>query len=83
MFIFSKERASYLRGGIGDCGKCATPSVLPSLEEWTRRRLRLAIGKQWQRGTVRFVELRKRDINPQLAASTAGSAHGPWPRARR
>jgi RNA-directed DNA polymerase len=46
----AKELALYLRGWIGYFGKCETPSVLQSLEEWTRRRLRSAIWKQWQRG---------------------------------
>jgi len=74
----AKELTLYLRGWIGYFGKCETPSVLKSLEEWTRRRLRSVIWKQWKRGTVRFVELRKRDVNAPLAAKTAGSAHGPW-----
>ena len=52
--------------------------MLKSLEGWTRRRLRAVIWKQWQRGTGRFVELRKRDVNAPLAAKTAGSPHGPW-----
>jgi hypothetical protein len=55
-----------------------TPSVLEGLETWTRRRLRSAIWKQWKRGTVRFAELRKRGVGQDLAATTAGSAHGPW-----
>jgi RNA-directed DNA polymerase len=74
----AKELALYLRGWIGSFGKCQTPSVLQSLAEWTRRRLRSAIWKQWKRGTARFVELRKRGVNYPLAATTAGSAHGPW-----
>ena len=37
-----------------------------------------AIWKQWKRGTVRFAELRKRGVGPDLAAQTAGSALGPW-----
>lgn len=74
----AKELALYLRGWIGYFGKCQTPSALQSLEEWTRRRLRSAIWKQWKRGTVRFAELRKRGVNFQLAATRAGSAHGPW-----
>jgi len=74
----AKELTLYLRGWIGYFGKCETPSVLQSLEEWTRRRLRSAIWKRWKRGTTRFVELRKRGVNPKLSATTAGSAHGPW-----
>jgi RNA-directed DNA polymerase len=72
------ELSRYLRGWIGYFGKCQTPSVLQSLEEWTRRRLRSVIWKQWKRGTVRFAELRKRGVGKDLAAQTAGSAHGPW-----
>jgi RNA-directed DNA polymerase len=78
----AEELAQYLRGWIGYFGRCQTPSVLQSLEEWTRRRLRSAIWKQWRRGTVRFAALRKRGVNPHLAATTAGSAHGPWRLAR-
>jgi RNA-directed DNA polymerase len=74
----AKELTLYLRGWIGYFGKCQTPTVLQSLEEWTRRRLRSAIWKQWKHGTVRYRELRKRGVNPRLAATTAGSAHGPW-----
>lgn len=74
----AEELAQYLRGWIGYFGKCETPSVLQHLEEWTRRRLRSAIWKQWRRGSVRFAELRKRGIDKGLAACTAGSPHGPW-----
>jgi RNA-directed DNA polymerase len=72
------ELGRYLRGWIGYFGQCQTPSVLQSLEEWTRRRLRSVIWKQWKRGSVRFAELRKRGVGKDLAAKTAGSAHGPW-----
>ena len=64
--------------GIGYFGNCQTPSVLKSLEEWIRRRLRSVIWKQWKRGRTRFAELRKRGVGADLAAQTAGSAHGPW-----
>jgi len=74
----AEELARYLRGWIGYFGKCETPSVLEGLERWFRRRLRSAIWKQWKRGSVRFAELRKRDVGTDLAAKTAGSAHGPW-----
>jgi RNA-directed DNA polymerase len=74
----AEELGRYLRGWIGYFGQCQTPSVLQGLEEWTRRRLRSVIWKQWKRGSVRFVELRKRGVSKDLAAQTAGSAHGPW-----
>ena len=74
----TEELTRYLQGWIGYFGKCQTPSVLESLEKWFRRRLRSAIWKQWKRGSVRFAELRKRGVGKDLAAQTAGSAHGPW-----
>ena len=72
------DLSRYLRGWIGYFGKCQTPSVLKSLEEWMRHRLRSVIWKQWKRGTVRYKELRNRGVDSALAAKTAGSAHGPW-----
>lgn len=74
----AEDLSRYLRGWIGYFGKCQTPSVLEDLEKWFRRRLRSAIWKQWKRGSVRFDELRKRGVGKDLAAQTAGSAHGPW-----
>ena len=74
----AEELAQYLRGWIGYFGKCQTPSVLEDLEKWSRHRLRSVIWTQWKRGTVRFAELRKRGVGKDLAAKTAGSAHGPW-----
>lgn len=68
----------YLRGWKNYFGYSQTPSVLAELEQWYRRRLRSAIWKQWKRGPVRFTELRKRGVGRDLAAQTAGSAHGPW-----
>jgi len=74
----AEDLSRYLRGWIGYFGKCETPSVLEALEKWFRHRLRSAIWKQWKRGSVRFAELRKRGVSKDLAAKTAGSAHGPW-----
>ena len=74
----AEELSRYLRGWIGYFGKCETPSVLKALEQWIRRRLRSVIWKQWKRGRVRYGELRKRGVGRELAAKTAGSAHGPW-----
>lgn len=74
----AEELSRYLRGWLGYFGRCQTPSVLAALEQWLRRRLRSVIWKQWKRGPVRFAELRKRGVGKDLAAQTAGSAHGPW-----
>jgi len=74
----AEELTRYFRGWIGYFGRCETPSVLEGLEQWVRRRLRSVIWKQWKRSPVRFAELRKRGVGKELAAKTAGSAHGPW-----
>ncbi len=46
----AEELGRYLRGWIGYFGQCQTPSVLQGLEEWTRRRLRSVLWKQWKSG---------------------------------
>jgi RNA-directed DNA polymerase len=68
----------YLTGWRGYFGFCQTPSVLQRLDRWLRRRLRSVVWKQWKYARVRFAELRKRGLSKDLAAQTAGSAHGPW-----
>src|SRR5438128_2624956 len=73
-----KELSTYLRGWRGYFGFCQTPSVLRTLDEWLRRRLRAIAWKQWKHGRARFAELRRRGVGRDLAAKTAGSPHGPW-----
>jgi RNA-directed DNA polymerase len=73
-----KELSTYLVGWRGYFGFCQTPSVLRSLDEWIRRRLRAIAWKQWKSGGTRFTKLRRRGVGRDLAAQTAGSPHGPW-----
>jgi RNA-directed DNA polymerase len=73
-----KQLTVYLRGWQEYFGFCQTPSVLQSFDEWVRHRLRATAWKQWKRGRRRFAELRQRGVGKNLAAQTAGSAHGPW-----
>jgi RNA-directed DNA polymerase len=73
-----KELSVYLVGWRGYFGFCQTASVLRALDEWTRRRLRAIVWKQWRRGRTRFAELRRCGVGRDLAAQTAGSPHGPW-----
>jgi len=68
----------YLIGWRGYYGFCETPSILKLLDSWIRRRLRSVVWKQWKRGKRRFAELRRLGVGADLAAQTAGSAHGPW-----
>ena len=68
----------YLIGWRGYFGYCQTRSILQVLDCWIRRRLRCVYWRRWKRGKKRFAELRRLDINRDLAAKTAGSVHGPW-----
>ena len=68
----------YLRGWRAYFGKCQTPSVLEKLDTWIRRRLRCVVLRHWKTGRRRYAELVKRGVSEDLAAKTAGSAHGPW-----
>ncbi len=73
-----EELSRYLRGWWGYFGYCETPTVPQRLDSWIRRRLRCVAWRQWKRGRRRFRQLRARDVGKDLAARTAGSAHGPW-----
>jgi len=73
-----EELARYLIGWRAYYGYCETPSILAGLDMWIRRRLRALAWRHWKRGRKRFAELRKRDVNHDLAAQTCGSPKGPW-----
>jgi RNA-directed DNA polymerase len=73
-----EQLGRYLTGWRGYFGFCQTPSVMQRLDQWLRRRLRSVVWKQWKYTRVRFAELRTRGLSKDLAAQTAGSAHGPW-----
>jgi len=73
-----RELATYLTGWRGYFGQCETPSVLRALDSWIHRRLRCVVWKQWKRGRRRYAELRRLSVGRDLAATTAGSPHGPW-----
>jgi RNA-directed DNA polymerase len=72
------QLSRYLQGWRGYFGACETPSVLRALDSWVHRRLRAFVWKQWRRGRTRFAELRQRHVSRDLAATAAGSCHGPW-----
>jgi RNA-directed DNA polymerase len=72
----TKELASYLRGWKGYFGFCETPSVLKTLDQWIRRRLRSVVWRQWKRG--RYARLRQLGVPRALATTTAASSHSCW-----
>jgi RNA-directed DNA polymerase len=70
--------APFLIGWRGYFRLCQTPRVLPALDAWIRRRLRMYIWRQWQNGKNRFKELRRRGLSQFGAAVAAGSPTGVW-----
>ena len=72
------ELSRYLVGWRGYFGFCETPSVLRSIDQWIRRRLRAVVWRQWKRGRTRFAALRRRGVGKDLAAQAAGTSCGPW-----
>jgi RNA-directed DNA polymerase len=73
-----EDLAPYLRGWRGYFSFCQTPRVLTNLEAWIRRRLRSYLWRQWQNGSNRFKELRRRGVPKFHAAVAAGSPTGFW-----
>jgi RNA-directed DNA polymerase len=73
-----KELNVYLIGWRGYFGFCETPSTLSELDQWTRRRLRALVWKQWRHGPNRFAELRRCGVGRVMAAQTVSSPRGPW-----
>ena len=73
-----RELSRCLVGWRGYFGFCETPSVLLSLDQRVRRLLRAIVWRQWKRRRTRFAALRRLGVGKDLAATAAGSAHGPW-----
>lgn len=73
-----RELRKYLTGWNAYYGHSETPSQLRDLNSWIRRRLRSAMWKKWKIGRKRYEELRKRGLDHDLAAMTAGRRQNPW-----
>ena len=70
--------APYMRGWRGYFGFCETPDLLINLTRWVRRRLRVALWRQWKTPRRRRAMLIQLGVRGRLADNTAGSGHGPW-----
>src|SRR5882672_2928683 len=71
-----EELNLYLNGWLGYFDFCETRSVLKSLDEWIRRRLRAYLWKQWKTFRKRRTELRQRNVNSAEATTLAASQKG-------
>lgn len=74
-----EDLSNYLRGWVNYYGICETPTVLKTLEQWVRRRLRSVIWQQWKTSQNRYRQLVKRGIDKDSAMMLAASGKGSWP----
>jgi len=68
----------YLMGWIGYFALADAKGILQSIEEWTRRRLRLCLWTQWKRVRTRYRELRSLGISHTKAIEIANTRKGAW-----
>ena len=73
-----KEVSRYITGWIGYFRLADTLSVLESLDEWTRRRIRACILKQWKRSKTKRRKLKSLGISDEEARKISGSRKGTW-----
>jgi hypothetical protein len=69
---------AYLRGWIGYFRLAYTPSVLQSLDEWLRRRLRMCLLKQWKKPKTKRRNLIANGIPNEWAVLISSSRKGYW-----
>lgn len=69
---------TYLKGWIGYFRLADTPSVLQSLDEWIRRRLRMCLLKQWKKPRTKRRNLVALGIPDDWAMLISGSRKGYW-----
>jgi group II intron reverse transcriptase/maturase len=69
---------TYLRGWVGYFRLADTPSILQPLDEWTRRRLRMCLLKQWKKSKTKKRNLVAQGIPSDWAGCISGSRKGYW-----
>ena len=74
----TKELAATYAAGRVTSASAETPSVLRNLDQWIRRQAAIHDLEAVETGKVRFAKLCALGVSKDLAAQTAGSAHGPW-----
>lgn len=68
----------YLQGWSGYFRIADTKSVFQSLDEWTRRRLRMCLLKQWKKPKTKKRNLVALGSSPEWASLISGSRKGYW-----
>jgi len=74
--------AQYLRGWMNYFGISEYYRLIPEIDHWLRRRVRMCYWKQWRYARKKVRELRKLGTSLYAAISVAISRKGPWHLAR-
>ena len=77
-----RELRGYLVGWKGYFQFAETPFIFRRLDQWIRRRMRMAQLKQWKRGSTAYRALRARGVPEPEAASAAAAARRWWSTAK-
>jgi RNA-directed DNA polymerase len=77
-----EKLAQYLRGWMNYFGISEYYRLIPEIDHWLRRRVRMCCWKQWRYARTKVRELRKLGTSLYAAISVAISRKGPWHLAR-
>ena len=77
-----EKLAEYLRGWMNYFGISEYYRVIPEIDHWLRRRVRMCYWKQWRRFRTRVRNLLKLGTHPGVAIPMCFSRKGPWRCAR-
>jgi group II intron reverse transcriptase/maturase len=78
MEIRIKELNQYLTGWCGYYALAETPSIFKELDEWTRRRLRMCLWKQWKLPKTKVKNLLALGVHKQKAYEWGNSRKKYW-----
>jgi RNA-directed DNA polymerase len=73
-----KKLAQYLRGWMNYFGSSQYYRVIPEIDQWLRRRVRMCYWKQWRYARTKVRNLLKLGTFKRTAILTAISRKGPW-----
>ena len=76
------ELKQFVTGWVNYFKLADMKSLLTTIDQWLRRRIRMVIWKQWKRHHARYRELTRRGVPRWVAQSVAASSRGPWPLSR-
>jgi RNA-directed DNA polymerase len=77
-----KKLAQYLRGWMNYFGISEYYRLIPEIDHWLRRRIRMCYWKQWRYVRTRVRNLLKMGTHPNVAIPMSFSRKGPWKCAR-